>query len=132
MVKLPPRRILRAIVEDAISDRQAIDDENGPADIAAHRALLPKLANTAPPLDDEAKDALAFACLHARLWRESYVESWLGTKDKAVIAQARRDVDKITRTETALGFRYRSKADVFLENAESVSLFDFMNAMKAA
>ena len=83
MAKMPTRIILRSIVMDAISDREGFNDpsiaEETANTIANHEALLLRLADDAPPLDDESKDALALACFHARIWRESYVDSWLPT-----------------------------------------------------
>ena len=126
MPKLPPRRILRSIVEDAISDREGFDDpdiaEETARTIEAHRTLLLRLADDAPPLDDEARDALAFACFHARIWRESYVDSWIHTGEKEIILQARQAVERIDRTEKALGLRYRSTAELLETTAESVTL----------
>lgn len=128
MSKLPPRRILRSIVMDAISDREGFNDpsiaDETAATIRGHKALLERLSDNAPPLDEEAKDSLALACLHARIWRESYVDSWLSTGEKNIILRARQDVHKIDRVEKALGFRYRMQADVEMANAKTISLAD--------
>lgn len=126
MPKLPNRRILRSIVEDAISDREGFNDpditDETRRSIEAHRTLLRRLADNSPPLDDEAKDALALACFHARIWRESYVDSWAHTGEKEIILQARQAVERIDRTEKALGLRYRSTAELLETTAESVTL----------
>ena len=126
MAKMPTRIILRSIVMDAISDREGFNDpsiaEETANTIANHEALLLRLADDAPPLDDESRDALALACFHARIWRESYVDSWIHTSEKDIILKARQDVERIDRTERALGFRYRHHADIASEGAISIPL----------
>ena len=66
MANMPPRRILRSIVMDAISDREAFDDpsieEETRKTIEAHRSLLLRLADDQPAMDGDTKDALALAC----------------------------------------------------------------------
>ncbi|WP_298847173.1 hypothetical protein [uncultured Salinicola sp.] len=127
MAKMPPRRILRSIVMDAISDREAFDDpsieEETRKTIEAHRSLLLRLADDQPAMDGDTKDALALACLHARIWRESYVDSWIHTGEGDIILKARQDVERVDRTEKALGFRYRSMADV-IESREKYLTLD--------
>lgn len=134
MAKLPPRRVLRSIVMDAISDRQGFSDpmidRETASIINAHKALLLQLADDAPMLDDKSRDALALACFHARIWRESYVDSWVHTGEKDIILKARQDVERIDRTERALGFRYRQHADIALEGARSVSLNDLRSNLR--
>lgn len=106
-MKLPPRRILRSIVQDAISDREEMEDFDSQAKtmdlIDRYQAFLPRLADDAPPLSSDDRHLLATACMHARIWREGYADAWAGTGDKAVIAKARQRVDRVTRTEAALG-----------------------------
>lgn len=106
-MKLPPRRILRAIVSDAIDDRVEFDDESvadrTAESIAKFRDILPRLADAAPPLAPSDIDILASACVYARIWREGYLEAWEGTGDKPVILEARQDVDRVTRVEQAIG-----------------------------
>jgi len=135
MTGMPPRRILRSIVLDAISDRRAMEDpeiaEETARIIDAHRRLHDRLADDAPPLDDEARDALALACLHARIWRESYVDSWAHTNEKAIILQARQAVQRIDRTERALGFRYRLASEC-LEGCEMVSIDELRSRPRCA
>lgn len=108
-MKLPPRRILRSIVQDAISDREEMGDdsirEQTAAHIASYRALLPRLADAAPPLTDADRRILVDACRHARIWREGLVDSWRNTGEKAIILGCRQDVDRVTRTQDALGVR---------------------------
>ena len=107
MAKLPPRRILRSIVEDAISDREEYEDAHSREKtsdlIRRYKALVPRLADDAPPLSDGDRSLLGTACMHARIWRESYVDSWRHTGEKAIILSARQDVERVTRTEEALG-----------------------------
>ena len=135
MAKMPTRIILRSIVMDAISDREGFNDpsiaEETANTIANHEALLLRLADDAPPLDDESKDALALACFHARIRRESYVDSWLPTGEKDIILKARQDVERIDRTERALGFRYRPHADIASETAEMLSLNDIRSTRQS-
>lgn len=130
MPKMPPRRNLRSIVYDAIRDREAFDDptveDETKEQLARYGALMERLANDAPALDEAAKDHLAMACHHARNWRESLLDAWIGTDDRAVILECRQDIDRITRTEKALGMRYRRQADVDAETAESISIYDLM------
>ena len=106
-MSLPPRRVLRSIVQDAILDREEMSDDTirdrTKAIIQAYHDLLPRLADTAPALSEADKDLLATACRHARIWREGLVDSWANTGDKAVILECRQDVERVTRTETALG-----------------------------
>lgn len=108
-MKLPPRRILRSIVQDAISDREEMDDDSirdrTAAHIASYEALLLRLADTAPPLTDADREVLVDACRHARIWREGLVDSWRNTGEKAIILGCRQDVDRVTRTQDALGVR---------------------------
>jgi len=126
MANMPPRRILRSIVMDAISDREAFDDpsveEETRETIEAHRALLLRLADDQPAMDGDTKDALALACLHARIWRESYINSWIHTGERDIILKARQDVERVDRTERALGFRYRTMADMIKSRGKSISL----------
>ena len=107
MARLPPRRMLRSIVQDAISDREEFDDPEfaarTAASIASYRDLMPKLADAAGPLGPDERHTLARACDHARIWREGLVDAWSGTGDKAAILETRQDVERITRTEDALG-----------------------------
>ena len=128
MSKMPPRHVLRNIVEDAISDREGLCDETikdkTQASIASYRELLGTLAKERQALTEADREVLKRACLHARIWRESYLESWLNTGDKQVILEARQDVDRITRTETALGGRYMTALDYALTNSIPVSIFD--------
>lgn len=126
MTNMPPRRILRSIVMDAISDREAFDDpsveEETRETIEAHRALLLRLADDQPAMDGDTKDALALACLHARIWRESYIDSWIHTGERDIILKARQNVERVDRTERALGFRYRTMADMIKSRGKSISL----------
>lgn len=106
-MKLPPRKILRSIVEDAISDREEMQDAD-PSDetralIGEYRAFIPRLADDAPPLSEDDKDILVKACHHARIWREGYLDAWINTGDKPIILAARQDIDRVKRTEEALG-----------------------------
>ena len=116
MPKMPNRRTLRSIVMDAISDREGFDDptiaDETARTIVNHKALLARLADDAPPMDEETKDALALACLHARIWRESYVEAWQDTGEGEIILKAKQDVERIDRTEKAIGMRYLRMADM--------------------
>jgi len=126
MANMPPRRILRSIVMDAISDREAFDDpsveEETRETIEAHRALLLRLADDQPAMDGDTKDALALACLHARIWRESYIDSWIHTGERDIILKARQNMERVDRTERALGFRYRTMADMIKSRGKSISL----------
>jgi len=135
MAKMPPRRILRSIVMDAISDREAFDDpsieEETRKTIEAHRTLLLRLADDQPAMDEDTKDGLALACLHARIWRESYVDSWIHTGEREIILKARQDVERVDRTEKALGFRYRNMADV-IESREKYLTLDQIRGVSCA
>lgn len=126
MSKMPPRRILRSIVMDAISDREGFDDapiaRETAETIEAHQSLLMRLANDTPPLDKSTKKALALACVHARLWRESYVDAWSHTGEKVIILKAKLEVERIDKTESALGFCYRGSADIAAESAGWITL----------
>ena len=128
MVKLPPRRVLRSIVQDAIDDRQAFDDstvaEETARTIEQYRALIVNLDQPGRALDEHDREVLKRACLHARIWREGYLDAWNHTGDKPVILEARQDIDRVTRTEEALGGRYMTALDRALETAEVVSIFD--------
>lgn len=128
MSKMPPRHVLRSIVEDAISDREGLCDETikdeTRASIVSYRDLLGTLAKERQALTEADREVLKQACLHARIWRESYLESWLNTGDKQVIHEAGQDVDRITRTEAALGGRYMTALDHALANSVPVSIFD--------
>lgn len=131
MAKLPPRRILRSIVEDAISDRDEFDDcncrETTSEIIARYKAFLPRLADDAPPLGADDLRLLASACMHARIWREGYVDSWRCTGDKAVILSAKQDVDRVTRTEEALGVvRHWTRGGPMPADVRSVPLTEIM------
>lgn len=135
-MKLPPRRVLRSIVEDAISDREEFDDEmvrdETKAIIARYREFLPRLADSAPPLSKEDHDLLVTACRHARIWREGYVESWLGTGEKRIILEARQDVDRVTRTEDALGVvRHWLNGGPEPEGMSSITVFELSKRIKA-
>ncbi len=135
-MKLPPRRILRSIVSDAISDREDFDDttvaECTRKTLAEYRAMLEKLSANAPPLGEHDMRILINACRHARIWRESYYDAWIHTGDKAVLLSAKQDIERVERTEAALGVVHRE-----LEG-ESISIFELMkrdkkvNELKAA
>ena len=128
--KMPPRRVLRSIVEDAISDRAEFTDiekrEETAAQVASYKKLLEHINNYARPLDEEDKEVLALACFHARIWRESYLEAWAGTGEKAIIADCKHDIARIDRVEKALGTRIRF-AHEMTENVKMVSIFELMN-----
>ena len=129
MAKLPPRRILRSIVQDAISDREEFDDANHRREpsgiVLRYRAFLPRLADSAPPLGDEDRELLATACRHARIWREGYLDSWKCTGEKAVLLEARQDVDRVTRTEDALGVvRHWMNGGPMPDDVRSVSILE--------
>lgn len=106
-MKLPPRSVLRLIVQDAISDRRGMRDPacatETAAAIASYLAFQPRLADGAPPLCDDDHNVLAQACMHARIWREGLFYSWANTGDKATILECRQDIARVTRTEDALG-----------------------------
>ena len=106
-MKLPPRRVLRSIVQDAINDREEMEDpeirDRTLAQLAGYRDFLPRLSDNAPPLSAEDRKLLVTACMHARIWRAGYAEAWAGTGDLAVIQKAKQDVARIDRTEEALG-----------------------------
>lgn len=130
-MKLPPRRVLRSIVEDAISDHEEMQDADmrdaTKAYIASYRALLPRLADSAPPLTQQDREVLVDACRHARIWREGLVDSWRGTGDKATILSCRQDVDRVTRTQDALGVvRSFLEGGAVPDDMRSVSIFDLM------
>lgn len=98
--------------------------------IAKYRDLLGKLEQTSRPLDDSDRKTLGLACLHARIWRESYLDSWINTGEKQVILEARQDIKRIARTETALGGRYITALEHALANAKPVSIFELQNRDK--
>lgn len=127
---LPKRAKLRAIVEDAINDREGFDDpsmkQETAATIASYKVLLKSLGNQAGPLNEENKEILRKACFHARIWRESYLESWENTNDKQVINSIKQDIKVIDKTEDALGGKYRNHFQEALENSESVSIWDLL------
>ena len=131
MAKLPPRRTLRSIVQDAISDREEFDDATIATQtsdiIVRYNAFLPRLADDAPPLSPDDINLLASACMHARIWREGYVDSWIATGEKAIILKARQDVDRVTRTEEALGVvRHWSRGGPMPEGMRNVPLTEIM------
>lgn len=105
-MKLPNRRILRGIVEDAISDREEMSDDSiaelTAGQIARYRELLPRLVDKAPPLKDEDRKTLAMATQHARIWREGYLYAVSDTKDIEMINNAKREITKLKQLERAL------------------------------
>lgn len=133
-MKLPPRRILRLIVQDAIDDRLGFADANRRDEevrsqtlecVREYRAFQPRLSDDAPALSDADRDLLARACMHARIWREGLVASWQRTGDKATLLEARQDVDRVTRAERALGVQPHWLAGGDLpEGVETVSIFE--------
>lgn len=139
-MKLPPRRILRSIVQDAIEDREAFEDpsvaEYTQKTLAEYRRLLEKLGPASPGLSSDDHRILINACRHARIWRESYYDAWAHTGDKAVILATRQDIDRVNRTEAALGVVHREI------EGEMISIFDLhkrgsmqpskVNGLKAA
>lgn len=106
---LPPRRIIRSIVRDALSDREEmLDSDASTADvsralIARYSELLPRLEDNAPALLPEDRSTLDRACVHARIWREGLLDAYAGTGDKGMILKCRQDVDRVKRLEAALG-----------------------------
>lgn len=131
MAKLPPRRVLRSIVEDAINDREEFDDcacERQTSEIIArYREFLPRLADGAPALGEADLQLMAYACMHARIWREGYLDSWKGTGDKAVILSARQDVERVTRTEEAMGVvRHWTRGGPLPDDVRDVPLTELM------
>jgi hypothetical protein len=125
MSKLPPRRILRGIVCDAIEDRNTFEDPNIEDQtnkyLSDYKNLLKCLGDVSPPLSKENKIVLRSACRHARYWRESFKDAYQHTGDKQVLLEAQRDLDWLSKTEAALGVQYRElKGDL-------VSIFDLKN-----
>lgn len=128
-MKMPPRRILRSIVEDAILDREEFDDpecaDRTKEFLAMYRTFLPRLSDDGPAMTDADRQTLAYACMHARIWREGYVESWAHTGEKAIILAAKQDVERITRTEESMGVvRHWSRGGPEPEGMRSVSIHE--------
>lgn len=126
MRALPKRRVLRSIVQDAISDREEFSDpdiaEQTAATIASYHDLLPRLADDAPPLSEADRRILASACGNARIWREGYKDAWVGTGEKRILHDAQIDIDRVTRTEEALGLDTSDP----LAACGTISIFELM------
>ena len=133
---LPPRRILRSIVSDAISDRETFDDvsvaEYTKKTLAEYRAVLKNLAADAPPLSVDDLRVLTNACRHARIWRESLYDAWIHTGEKAILLSARQDIERIDRTEAALGVVHRELEGKNISIFELMKRGDKVNEFKAA
>lgn len=136
MRKLPPRRVLRGVVEDAISDREGffdptIEEETLQA-IADYRSVLPKLSDKAPPLTKETLAIIAKACTHARYWRDSYLDAYAGTNDKPAILAAKQDIERLEKVEEALGVKVHwTMGGTLPEGTRLVSVFDLMKKDKS-
>lgn len=105
-VKLPKRIQLRSLVCDAIDDRLAMEDDSMKAELKAliesYRALKKKLEGPAV-LNEEDKKILARACVHALMWRESYLDAWKHTGETSVINDTKRRIEIVKKTQKALG-----------------------------
>ncbi len=129
-MKLPPRRILAGILTDAISDRAGMDDvtiaDKTRQQIKDYKELQIFLKGNTP-MTNAHRNILANACRHALIWRESYYNAWIDTGDKAVLLEARQDIDRALRTQKALGVtRHWSEGGEIPEGVTSISLFDLM------
>lgn len=148
MAKLPPRALLRGVLNDAISDReefldahrprhgQATDDETAAlieltrAQIARYEDLESRLSNPRP-LTAADEETLATATQHARIWRVGLQDAWRDTGDKANIRACREDVERLRKVETALGIRpHFITGGAAPEGARMVSIFELMRTMK--
>lgn len=133
-MKLPPRRVLRCIVQDAISDREEMDDatrrQQTSSCIDGYKALIDRLSDGSPALSQSDLLLLGDACRHARIWREGYAEAWQHTGDHAVIQRNRNNVDRITRTENALGItRHFIAGGADPEGMTTISVHDLLETM---
>ena len=128
-MKLPKRRILRRIVQDAIDDRLCFEDpeiaQRTQDTLNAYRELLPRLADRAPPLHKQDYEVLKQASIHARYWRESLEDAHAHMDDKALKQDLANDVKQLDRLDDALGIINPHKA---LSMMTSVSIFDLRKA----
>lgn len=148
MAKLPPRALLRSVLNDAISDREEFldahsrqhgvaPDEETTALIALTKAQIARyedLERRLPdprPLTGADEETLATATQHARIWRVGLQDAWRGTGDKANIRACREDVARLEKVEAALGVRpHFTVGGADPEGARMVSIFDLMKTMK--
>ncbi len=123
MTKLPNKKILCSILRDAILDRESFDyselAETTAAQIASYSALLDRLERGSR-LKNADKDIMALSCFHARLWRESYIDSVNGCLSKEDMKREEKSVLDIGKVEKAIGMRY---TDGVPSDCDSVNIF---------
>lgn len=131
-MKMPERRILRSIVQDAINDRKEISEchrggcRQADDAVARYGRLLTRLQGVAP-MTPEDRDALASACMHARIWREGLVDAWKDTNDKMQKLACRQDLDRVARTEETLGVvRHWTQGGPEPEGMRTITLTELM------
>lgn len=118
-MKLPPRKLLRGVLSDAINDREGFLDANRPRhgepddktkalidktheQIAQYKEVEARL-DSPQQLNDRDLNIIAMATHHARIWRSTLVDSWKDTGDKQNIRLCREDMERLKKVERALG-----------------------------
>lgn len=148
MAKLPERRVLRGVINDAISDREEFVEANTPrfgkpddeaaaliamtrGQIARYEELERRLSNP-KPLTGADHATLSTAVHHARIWRITLLDSWKGTGDKANILACRQDIARLERVEAALGVTpHFTVGGPDPEGSEMVDIFEISRRYKA-
>jgi len=148
MAKLPPRRVLRGVLNDAISDRNEFVDANRPrfgqpdaeaakliemtrGQIARYEELEKRLSDPRP-LTAEDHATLSMSVHHARIWRITLLDSWKGTGDKANLLACRQDIARLEKVEAALGVTpHFTVGGPDPEGSELVDIFEISRRYKA-